>query len=1147
MGIRVAIQHKTTYRYDRLVSLSPHVFRLRPAVHSRTSIQAYSFQVIPREHFIHWQQDPFGNYQARVVFPEKTRELSVSVEVIADLVTINPFDFFLEDYAQKCPFIYEDQLLRELSPYLQIRESGPRLNQWLARVDRQASLATVDFLVLVNQRLHTDIQYNIRMEPGVQSCEDSLEKGRGSCRDSAWLLVQILRHLGLAARFVSGYLVQLAADEKSLDGPSGPEMDFTDLHAWTEVFIPGAGWIGLDPTSGLFAGEGHIPLACTPDYASAAPVVGSTDPCEVQFFFENRVSRLREDPRESKPFSPDQWARLDALGYQVDRDLERMDVRMTMGGEPTFVSIDDMESPQWNAAADGTEKRALAYDLIFQLREQFGKQGMLHFGEGKWYPGEPLPRWQYGLYWRKDGCPIWKDRSLIASENSKANPGPKEARRFLQELAAFLALPSEHIHPAYEDAFYFLWAEAKIPLHLDPRSENLDDSLERRKLAQLLDRGLSPPAGYVLPIQWNYWNNRWLSCPWEFRRDQLFLVPGNSPIGLRLPLDSLPPASIPSIETKEEQSLFQELPLLSDYHALAKLRYGQLFPLEISVGRLRESLSILPEYGKGNQAPLEWPQEDESGKTPIPEVSGIRTAICVEVRNGVLNVFLPPQHLLEHYLDLVASVELTAEKLAMPVRIEGYDPPRDFRIERLVVSPDPGVIEVNIQPSGSWPELKRVVDTLYDQAHISRLGTEKFMLDGRHTGTGGGNHLTIGGPTPADSPLLRRPDLLRSLITYWQQHPGLSYLFSSAFIGPTSQAPRIDEGRDERLYEMELAFEQVPEKGFIPFWLVDRIFRHLLTDLTGNTHRSEFCIDKLYSPDTSSGRLGILEFRAFDMPPHRQMSLLQMLLVRGLVAWFWKIPYRHKLVRWGSSLHDKFLLPYYVAQDIREVVSDLQGAGYGFESDWFLPFLEFRFPRYGGIKIRDMELEIRMAIEPWHVLGEEVSRTGTARFVDSSLERVQVKWSGVNGSRYVLLCNGARVPMRETEIQGELVSGVRYRAWQPPSALHPTIGIDSPLVFDIVDTWNSRSIGGCTYHVSHPGGRHYDTFPVNQYEAEARRVSRFWAHGHTQEVMRPRNWPAVQERSVTFDRVPYPVDIPAAEINPDYPCTLDLRHKKKKS
>jgi uncharacterized protein (DUF2126 family) len=569
--------------------------------------------------------------------------------------------------------------------------------------------------------------------------------------------------------------------------------------------------------------------------------------------------------------------------------------------------------------------------------------------------------------------------------------------------------------------------------------------------------------------------------------------------------------------------------------------------LEISVGRLRESLSILPEYGKGNQAPLEWPQEDESGKTPIPEVSGIRTAICVEVRNGVLNVFLPPQHLLEHYLDLVASVELTAEKLAMPVRIEGYDPPRDFRIERLVVSPDPGVIEVNIQPSGSWPELKRVVDTLYDQAHISRLGTEKFMLDGRHTGTGGGNHLTIGGPTPADSPLLRRPDLLRSLITYWQQHPGLSYLFSSAFIGPTSQAPRIDEGRDERLYEMELAFEQVPEKGFIPFWLVDRIFRHLLTDLTGNTHRSEFCIDKLYSPDTSSGRLGILEFRAFDMPPHRQMSLLQMLLVRGLVAWFWKIPYRHKLVRWGSSLHDKFLLPYYVAQDIREVVSDLQGAGYGFESDWFLPFLEFRFPRYGGIKIRDMELEIRMAIEPWHVLGEEVSRTGTARFVDSSLERVQVKWSGVNGSRYVLLCNGARVPMRETEIQGELVSGVRYRAWQPPSALHPTIGIDSPLVFDIVDTWNSRSIGGCTYHVSHPGGRHYDTFPVNQYEAEARRVSRFWAHGHTQEVMRPRNWPAVQERSVTFDRVPYPVDIPAAEINPDYPCTLDLRHKKKKS
>ena len=418
------------------------------------------------------------------------------------------------------------------------------------------------------------------------------------------------------------------------------------------------------------------------------------------------------------------------------------------------------------------------------------------------------------------------------------------------------------------------------------------------------------------------------------------------------------------------------------------------------------------------------------------------------------------------------------------------------------------------------------------------------MLDGRHTGTGGGNHITIGGVTPANSPLLRRPDLLRSLITFWQHHPGLSYLFSGSFIGPTSQAPRIDEGLEDRLYEMEIAFSQVPEKGFIPFWITDRIFRHLLTDITGNTHRSEFCIDKLYSPDSSSGRLGILEFRAFDMPPHKHMSLLQMLLIRALVAAFWKKPYKHKLARWGTGLYDKYLLPHYVQQDMEDVVQYLNDAGYAFDINWFKPFFEFRFPHYGSVTVKDIKMELRMGIEPWHVLGEEMSSSGTARFVDSSLERVQVKLQGIHDSRYILLCNGLRVPLTATGVKGEYVCGIRYRAWQPPSALHPTIGVDTPLTFDIVDTWNSRSVGGCTYYVSHPGGRGYDTFPVNSYEAESRRISRFGNTNHTQEPLFVQPGFYIVQHYIENNRAPFVYDAPIPEINNEFPCTLDLRLKK---
>ena len=1108
MAIRVAINHKSLYRYDRLVNLSPHVFRLRPAVHCRTPIEAYSLSIEPKEHFINWQQDPFGNYQARVVFQKPTHALSVEVDLIADMTVINPFDFFLEASAEHYPFLYEPQLKAELTPFLEIRENGPLLTEWLASVPWTKRKMN-DFLVDINQRLRKDIKYTIRMEPGVQSCEETLEKRIGSCRDTGWLLVQILRHLGLAARFVSGYLVQLVADQKPVEGPTGPPQDFTDLHAWCEVYAPGAGWIGLDPTSGLFAGEGHIPLACVPDPVSAAPVTGYTDPCKTEFTYSNTVQRIHEDPRVTKPYTETQWTDINALGQQVDEDIIRNDIRLTMGGEPTFVSIDDTEGTEWDTEADSPKKRALGAELLRRLRDSFGPGGALYHGQGKWYPGEPLPRWKFGCFWRKDGVPVWRNTELLAEPHKDYDFGVQDAERFIQHLTKGLKLSSDQIVPAYEDVLFFLWAEDRLPVNVDPLEFDFKEASERHRLAQLLQtESLGKPIGYTLPLRWDLVSGTWQSCSWNFRAGCMFLTPGDSPIGLRLPLES-----IEWVPEEQREIVYERDPL--------EARGENLDTLVVEDSETKPTT------------------ENSETQTTF------QTALCIEPREGRLHIFMPPLTHLEHYLRLLETIEATAEALNMPVILEGYEVPYDSRIESLDVTPDPGVIEVNIHPAKNWDEVVQNTTTLYKQARLAGLGTEKFMLDGRHTGTGGGNHIVIGGATPADSPFLRRPDLLRSLITYWQHHPGLSYLFSGTFIGPTSQAPRVDEGRDEQLYELEVAFEQMPAKSGdtedVPPWLVDRLLRHLMVDLTGNTHRAEFCIDKLYSPDSASGRLGLLELRAFEMPPHAQMSIVQMLLVRALIAKFWKTPYKGQLVRWGTELHDRFMLHHYIRADIQEIVTELQEVGYPFETAWLDPFFEFRFPKLGTVHVGDIEIELRMGIEPWHVLGEEVSRTGTSRFVDSSVERLQVRIRGLTDSRYIVTCNGRRLILHNTGTHGEYVGGVRYRAWQPPSALHPTIGIHSPLVFDVIDTWNGRAIGGCTYHVSHPGGRHYDTFPVNAYEAESRRVSRFGADGHTPGVVQR---PAAQPSTGQFhpEGNPLgPIEVPSEETNAEYPYTLDLR------
>jgi uncharacterized protein (DUF2126 family)/transglutaminase-like putative cysteine protease len=1096
MTIRVALTHETTYSFDRPVNLSPHEIRLRPAPHCRTPINSYSLSVTPK-HFINWQQDPFGNWLARLVFADKTSELKVKVDLVADMTVINPFDFFVEKYAESFPFEYPDALLKELQAFLETEDPGPLLSNWLSDFRREVlneKLAIVDMLVAANSRLQRDIGYIVRMEPGIQPCDETLSLRRGSCRDSAWLLVQIFRHLGLAARFASGYLIQLSADVKALDGPSGPEKDFTDLHAWTEVFIPGAGWIGLDPTSGLFAGEGHIPLACTAAPSSAAPVVGYTDVSEVQFGFHMKVSRIHEDPRVTLPYSAQQWTRIDALAQKVDAQLAAWDVRLTMGGEPTFVSIDDMDGEEWNTAALGDRKRELAGQLLMRLREQFAPASLLHLGQGKWYPGEPLPRWALTCLWRADGKPLWKEATLIAGDDKcDAAIGPEQAQRFATALSARLGLHAGYVIPAYEDVWQAVQDEQKLPVNLDPLTVNLADSLDRKRLASQLGVGLGKVAGYVLPLKAEPRHRgaaSWRSSPWPLRREHLYLVAGDSPMGLRLPLDSLPWIAPQDVDP---------------------LHVPDPFVLRDALHEPGAAVAIKEK--KPKVAKLEM------GKSAV-EI--IHTALCVQVRAGRLHVFFPPVAMAEDWIDLVAAVEATAAELKQPVVIEGYTPPFDTRIKRFALTPDPGVLEVNIHPASSWKELSNNTRVLYEQARLSRLGTEKFMLDGRHTGTGGGNHVTVGGETPADSPLLRRPDLLRSLITYWQNHPALSYLFSGLFIGPTSQAPRVDEARHDSLYELEIAFQQMQKRNQpgeeVPEpWLVDRLLRNLLVDMTGNTHRAEFSIDKLYSPDGPMGRLGLLEFRAFEMPPHWKMSLAQMLLLRALIARFWKTPYTGRMVHWGTSLHDRFMLPHFIAQDMHDVVHDLRSTGYAFEMDWFAPFFEFRFPRYGTLVCDGMQIELRQALEPWHVLGEEASGGRMARYVDSSVERMQVRATQMNGDRYVIACNGRPLPMTPTGARGEYVAGVRYKAWAPPSAMHPSIGVQAPLKFDVVDTWNDRAIGGCTYHVSHPGGRSYDSVPVNANEAEARRVSRFMDQGHTPGTMPIRRENPAREFPLTLD------------------------------
>ncbi|MGK3997455.1 DUF2126 domain-containing protein [Sorangium sp. So ce1024] len=1121
--VRLLIQHRTRYTYPSPASLGPHLIRLRPATHAKAKIETYSLKIDPPI-AVRWQQDPYNNHVARVLLPpgERVPHLDILVELAVSVRPVNPFDFYLDERVEKAPFAYPAELKQDLVPFLDSSDPtisrGPLLDEFLAGLPRDGD--TVSLIVALNTAVNRRIKYVIREEAGIWTPEETLAHGRGSCRDSAVLLIAALRSRGLAARFVSGYLVQLTDEGMIPDQPRGVSRDVVDLHAWAEVYLPGAGWIGLDATSGLLCGEGHIPLACTASPALAAPVEGTSDVRASDVRFEMKVGRLGHEPRPTTPYEEPVWQELLSVADRADERLAAAGLTLTMGGEPTFNSREYPDAPEWREGALGPTKWSQGLKLAHELRRRIAPGGVLLLRAGKHYPGESLPRWALDIIGRRDGVPLWTEMSearhadpAISARSSSRGRGPLQARQFAKALAARLGL-SEFLTPAYEDPWRHLQDEASLPVDVDPLKANLDDPEERRRLARVLDRGLGSEVGFVLPLtrQWG----SWISERWGFRRGHLFLLPGDSAIGLRLPLRSLiamdPPPPLEELVTPPDPRRGEPD---EDAEAEAKQRRVEALPGEGDADH--------PETARALAAHRHAVHPEHAAQRPAPAAGrsgyGVRTALCVETRDGIVHVFLPPLLAPADFFDLIAAIDATRQETGIDVLLEGYPPPPGADLLRFSVTPDPGVLEVNLPPTDSVRAYTKLLETVFDASLHSGLHCEKYLVDGRMAGSGGGHHLTFGGPTPLSSPFVRRPDLLASLLTFNQHHPSLSYMFAGLFVGPTSQAPRVDEARHENLYELEIALARAFERRENePPWLGDMLFRHLLVDMTGNTHRAEVSIDKLFDPQTAYGRQGLIELRAFEMPPHFRMAVAQTLLIRTLLAAFAEEPYSGKLVRWGQTLHDRFLLPYYLWRDFEDVLDYLKQRGLALPADAYRPFIELRCPVVGTLHAGDVTLEVRNAIEPWHVLGEELTTTGTSRYVDSSMERIEVRVQGLTPERHRVLVNGHVLPLRPTGTAGEHVGGVRFRAWAPPHSLHAHIGIHHPIHLDILDTWGKRSIGACAYHVWHPEGRAFDVAPLTRFEAAARRAQRFTLEGQTP-------WPITGQPAYPHEDAPYTLDL----------------------
>lgn len=1082
--MRVLIQHRSRYVYPQPALLGPQVIRLRPSDHTRARIESYALAIGP-EHRMHWQRDPHGNHVARATFKagQATSQLELLVELGVDIQPVNPFDFFVDDRVKTVPFSYPERLDGELAPYLDIGDPAYRLGRKATELLQTLPWSgdTIGLLVAMNAAVARHISYVIRDEPGVWTPEETLVQGRGSCRDSAVLLVALMRARGIAARFVSGYLVQLADEGMIPDEPRGVGRDVVDLHAWAEAYLPGAGWIGFDATSGLLTGEGHIPLAATATPAHAAPLDGTSSVAASEVQFETSIARLGHEARPTAPYTDEVWTELAAAGDRADQVIEAAGLEVWIGGEPTFTARERVERDEWQTGALGDDKWRRGRRLAELLRDQLAGGGAILHRMGKHYPGESKPRWALDVIARRDGAAVWPARELPDDGTTGA------AHHVAEELAAALGV-APALHPAYEDPWEVIRDEAQLPVGIDPKTAGLDDPEERRRLAAVMDRGVGQVVGWVLPL--GRLDGAWVTEPWQLRREHLFLVPGDSPLGLRLPLGSLI-GGAPPVTWADALDLPDPR---RDDHPVDQARAGET--------------AARPARSAPNDA--------------APGRHGLRTAIAIEPRDGQLWVFLPPLARFEDFCALLAALDAARVATGHQLHLEGYAPPPSPQLLRFAVTPDPGVLEVNLPPATTSREVAALHQAVFDAALAAGLTAERYLLDGRAAGSGGGNHITIGASSPARSPWLRRPDLLASLITFTQHHPSLSYLFSGLFVGPTSQAPRIDEARHDALYELELALPPLFEaaRGAVPpAWQVDALLRNLLVDVAGSTHRAEISIDKLFDPGTPYGRQGLVELRAFEMPPHPRMLAAQAIVVRALIAAFAGEPYRHALVRWGSALHDRFLLPYFLWRDFEDVLGYLAARGVALPAEAYRPFVELRCPLVGTLDVEGGRLEVRNAIEPWHVLGEQATQTGTARYVDSSIERLELRAIGIDPERYAIAVNHAIAPLREGAGRDVRVGGVRFRAWCPPHALHPHLGIHHPLRIDVVDTWARRGVAAGAYHVWHPEGRAFDAAPLTRVEAAARRAQRFTREG-------PASWP-VRARAVA--------------PHPEQPHTLDLR------
>ncbi|MEZ4487070.1 MAG: transglutaminase family protein [Cyanobacteriota/Melainabacteria group bacterium] len=1091
--MKYRIQHLTSYHYSEEVDLGPHIVRLRPAVHAKSKVLSYSLTVKP-DCQIRWQYDPWNNLIARLAFPpdRKFQELSLCVDATVEIKPINPFDFYVESWCEQLPFDYPEAVQKELLPFLEKPEGGALFNDFIKKFPLEGAL--IDFLVNLNATVFKTISYEIRHEPGIQTSEETLARGAGSCRDTALLTMEILRSLGFAARFVSGYLLQEVEEEMKLD-----------LHAWTEVYVPGAGWVGLDGTSGLLCAEGHIPLACTVTAEQAAPVFGTASGAAVRFDVHSNVSVVGDETSPDRPYSDDTWRNILKVGDSVDTLLESTGTVLTSGGEPTFTAVDDdARQPEWFLAALGRSKRVKAACVLEHLYERFGEGPLPIFGTGKLYPGEDDPRWALTLLWRVDGEPIWLNKDLLdfkltSDEQGEVDAddtesGLAKAREFLEALSEKLSI-EPNIIPGYEDPVHLVVAEENLPCEEElgdlANYCDLDDRDERKRLSKILDRGAGTPVGLALPLTRLAGN--WYSQGWKFKRDHMYLVPGRSPMGLRLPLHRI---------KSDIEADFVRDP-------------------SVEAGALPKRSELL-----NNADEAEAANGDEKSDLPV-------TALCIEPHGDSLGVFLPPLSAVDDYLALIEAVEEAAVISSVRIRIEGYPPPPDSRVRSLSLTPDPGVLEANMPVCESLRQYARALEFLADSTGRCGLGLEKYQLDGRTVGTGGGHHITLGGPSTLESPFIQHPHLLASMVRYFQNHPSLSFFFTGLFVGPHSQAPRIDEARQESLYELELALAQFP----MPLadqnldsngsedpqpWLTDRLLRNILVDVTGNTHRAEICIDKLYNPESQTGRLGLVELRAFEMPPHHQMAVVQMLLIRSLICRFLLSPYREKLIHWSDALHDKFMLPHFLLEDLLDVLRDLQDHGIELQAEWFKPFLDFRFPLLGTMNLEKVRLELRVAHEPWYVLSvmeDSAQRSTLSRPVDSSMERLQIRVSNLNAERHKLLVNGVEMPLVSVGPAGEYIAAVRFRAWQPPNCLHPNIEVHHPLRFEVLDSWSKRSLGACQYHVVHPEGKLYEEPPLTRHDASARVYRRFVEGNHT----------------------PWPVEYRAVTDNGAGSVTLDLR------